>query len=115
MVVGINHFSLSFFQILGVFQESGVMFEDVQKFEDLLMQQREFFAEEEIKYSFPRLMEFVIRVSWVVEWDRVVVEDVAIYTLSMMMMIVNTYTGLHSITISTLADGAGNEWKQRED
>jgi hypothetical protein len=63
MVVGINHFSLSFFQILGVFQESGVMFEDVQKFEDLLMQQREFFAEEEIKYSFPRLMEFVIRVS----------------------------------------------------
>lgn len=38
------------------------MFEDVQKFEDLLMQQRELFAEEEIKYSFPRLMEFVIQV-----------------------------------------------------
>jgi len=38
------------------------MFEDVQRVEDLLMTQREMFAEEEIRYSFPRLVEFVLRV-----------------------------------------------------
>jgi len=48
-------------QILGVFQESGVMFEDVQRVEDLLMTQRELFAEEEIRYSFPRLVDFVLK------------------------------------------------------
>ena len=36
------------------------MCEEVQRFEDLLMHQRELFAEEEIKISFPRLVDFVI-------------------------------------------------------
>ncbi len=49
-------------QILSVFQERRIMCEEVQKFEDLLMQQREFFAEEEIQNSFPRLIAFVQQV-----------------------------------------------------
>jgi len=39
-----------------------VVTEEVQKFEDMLMQQRELFAEEEIKGSFPRLISFVVQV-----------------------------------------------------
>jgi len=49
-------------QILSIIQERRVPInEDLQKFEDLLMQQREFFAEEELKYSFPRLIHFVLQ------------------------------------------------------
>ena len=49
-------------QILSIIQERRVTInEDLQKFEDLLMQQREFFAEEELKYSFPRLIHFVLQ------------------------------------------------------
>lgn len=38
------------------------MCEEVQRFEDLLMQQRELFAEEEIRASFPKLITFVLAV-----------------------------------------------------
>jgi hypothetical protein len=48
-------------QILSVFQERRVVSDEVQKFEDLLMHQRELFAEEEIKSSFPRLVSFVVQ------------------------------------------------------
>lgn len=48
-------------QILTVFHERQLISEEVQKFDDLLMQQREFFAEEEIKSSFPSLIAFVVR------------------------------------------------------
>ena len=51
----------NFDQILSVFQERRVVSEEVQKFEDILMQQREIFAEEEIKSSFPRLVSFVVQ------------------------------------------------------
>mmetsp|Transcript_20438 Transcript_20438/g.34213 ORF Transcript_20438/g.34213 Transcript_20438/m.34213 type:complete len:714 (-) Transcript_20438:96-2237(-) len=51
----INNFDM----ILSVFQERGVMCEEVQRFEDLLMQQRELFAEEEIRNSFAELVSFV--------------------------------------------------------
>lgn len=36
--------------------------EEVQRFEDLLLQQREQFAEEEIRHSFPKLLAFVLQV-----------------------------------------------------
>lgn len=49
-------------QILSVFQERNIMCEEVQQFEDLLMKQRELFAEEEIKNSFPKLIVFVQQV-----------------------------------------------------
>jgi hypothetical protein len=49
-------------QILSVFQERRVSSEEVQKFEDLLMQQRELFAEDEVKASFPKLVSFVLQV-----------------------------------------------------
>jgi len=45
-----------------VFQERSIICEEVQRFEDLLMQQRELFAEEEIRSSFPRLITFVLAV-----------------------------------------------------
>ena len=45
-----------------MFQEKRIANEEVQKFDDLLMQQREMFAEEEIKSSFPRLVSFVLQV-----------------------------------------------------
>ena len=48
------------------------MCEEVQRFEDLLMQQRELFAEEEIRSSFPKLIAFVLGVrivNCVREWD----------------------------------------------
>ena len=48
-------------QILSVFQDRRITCEEVQKFDDLLMQQRELFAEEEIKGSFPRLISFVVQ------------------------------------------------------
>jgi vacuolar protein sorting-associated protein 52 len=51
----------NFDQILSVFQERRVVSEEVQKFEDILMQHREIFAEEEIKTSFPRLVSFVVQ------------------------------------------------------
>lgn len=50
-------------QILSVFQERRVGGEEVQRFEDLLMQQRELFAEEEVKASFPKLVSFVLQVN----------------------------------------------------
>mmetsp|Transcript_10512 Transcript_10512/g.23326 ORF Transcript_10512/g.23326 Transcript_10512/m.23326 type:complete len:663 (-) Transcript_10512:102-2090(-) len=49
----------NFDAILSVFQERSIMCEEVQRFEDLLMQQRELFAEEEIQSSFPQLIAFV--------------------------------------------------------
>ena len=49
----------NFDQILSVFQEKRVVSDEMQKFEDILMEQREIFAEEEIKCSFPRLISFV--------------------------------------------------------
>jgi vacuolar protein sorting-associated protein 52 len=50
-------------QMLQVFQERRVMSEEVQKLEDMLMQQRELFAEEALKDIFPRLVSFVIQVA----------------------------------------------------
>lgn len=49
-----------------MFQERSIMCEEVQRFEDLLMQQRELFAEEEIRASFPKLITFVLAVCPVV-------------------------------------------------
>lgn len=51
-----------YIQILSVFQDRGVLGEEVQRFEDLLLQQRELFAEEEIRHSFPKLLAFVLQV-----------------------------------------------------
>ena len=51
----------NFDQILSVFQERRVVSDEVQKFEDILMRQREVFAEEEIKSAFPRLVSFVVQ------------------------------------------------------
>eukprot|EP01038_Epipyxis_sp_PR26KG_P011064 gene11064-14850_t len=48
-------------QILSVFQERGILSEEVQKFDDLLMQQREYFAEEEIRNYFPKLIGYVLQ------------------------------------------------------
>jgi hypothetical protein len=48
-------------QILSVFEERRIACEEVQKFDDLLMQQRELFAEEEIRAFFPRLISFVVQ------------------------------------------------------
>jgi len=48
-------------QILSVFQERRIISEEVQRFEDLLTQQRELFAEEELRESFPRLISFVLQ------------------------------------------------------
>ncbi len=36
----------------------------VQKFEELLLQQRELFAEESLKGAFPKLVAFVVQVSF---------------------------------------------------
>lgn len=47
--------------ILSVFQDRRLPSNDeVQKYEDMLMQQRELFAEEEVKHAFPRLISFVL-------------------------------------------------------
>ena len=48
-------------QILQVFEENNVMSREVQHFEDLLMQQRELFAEEQIRLFFPKLIAFVVK------------------------------------------------------
>lgn len=48
-------------QILSVFQERHVSSEEVQKFEELLLQQRELFAEESLKGAFPKLVAFVVQ------------------------------------------------------
>ena len=48
-------------------QERRVNSDDVQNFEDLLMQQREFFAEEEIRGAFPRLVSFVVQTEQALE------------------------------------------------
>ena len=53
----INNYDL----ILSVFQERRVVCEEVQRFEDLLMIQRELFAEEEVRGAFPRLISFVVQ------------------------------------------------------
>jgi hypothetical protein len=49
-------------QILSVFQERHVNNEEVQKFEELLLQQRELFAEESLRGAFPKLIAFVVQV-----------------------------------------------------
>ena len=46
-------------QILTVFQERRVVSDEAQRFEESLLRQRELFAEEEIRQSFPRLISFV--------------------------------------------------------
>jgi vacuolar protein sorting-associated protein 52 len=51
----------NFDQILGVFQERRVVSEEVQKFQDILLHQREIFAEEEIRSAFPKLISFVVQ------------------------------------------------------
>lgn len=48
-------------QMLSVFQERRVMSDEVQKLEDMLMQQRELFAEESLKGIFPHLVAFVVK------------------------------------------------------
>jgi hypothetical protein len=54
----VNNYDL----IVSVFQEKRLHAnEEVQKFEDMLMQQRELFAEEAVKISFPKLIAFVIQ------------------------------------------------------
>ena len=53
----VNNYDL----ILSVFQERRIICDEVQKIEDLLMQQRELFAEEEIRASFPLLISFVVQ------------------------------------------------------
>ena len=54
----LNNFDL----ILSIFQERKLAInEEVQKYEDLSMQQRELFAEEEVKHSFPNLVNFVLQ------------------------------------------------------
>ena len=48
--------------VLSVFQERKLpITEEVQKLEDLLSHQRELFAEEEVKHSFPKLIGFVLQ------------------------------------------------------
>ena len=49
-------------QMLQVFQERRVMSDEVQKLDDMLMHQRELFAEEALKDIFPRLVSFVLQV-----------------------------------------------------
>jgi hypothetical protein len=48
-------------QMLSVFQERRVMSEEVEKLEDMLMQQTELFAEEALREAFPRLLSFVLQ------------------------------------------------------
>lgn len=48
--------------VLSVFHDRGILCEEVQRFEDLLMHQRELFAEDLIRNSFPRLLQFVLQV-----------------------------------------------------
>ena len=48
--------------VLSVFHDRGILCEEVQRFEDLLMHQRELFAEDLIRNSFPRLLQFVLKV-----------------------------------------------------
>lgn len=54
----INNYDL----ILSTFQEKQIISEELTKYEELLLQQREFFAEEEIRVFFPRLIQFVLQV-----------------------------------------------------
>ena len=51
----------NFDQILGVFQDRHVNSEEVQIFEQMLLQQRELFAEESLKSAFPKLLAFVVQ------------------------------------------------------
>ncbi len=47
--------------ILSIFQERHLLSDEVNKFESLIMTQKELFAEEEIKTFFPRLVAFVLQ------------------------------------------------------
>ncbi len=47
--------------ILSIFQERHLLSDEVNKFESLIMMQKELFAEEEIKTFFPRLVAFVLQ------------------------------------------------------
>jgi hypothetical protein len=91
-------------QILGVFQERRIINEETQKFEDLLMQQRALFAEEEIKSSFPRLVSFVVQTEQAVQGssgtlslDEVIVESLVREFAS------NWRSGIQSINDNVLA------------
>ena len=54
----INNYDL----ILSIFQDKKIAVnEEIQKFEDIFMHQRELFAEEEVKHSFPKLISFVLQ------------------------------------------------------
>ena len=46
-------------KIMSTFEEKNIETEDSAAFENLLMQQREFFAEEEVRGAFPKLVSFV--------------------------------------------------------
>lgn len=48
-------------QMLVVLQERGIVHDETQKLEDIQLQQRELYAEEELKETFPRLISFVIQ------------------------------------------------------
>ena len=48
-------------QMLSVFGERRVMSEEVEKLEDMLMQQSELFAEEALREAFPQLLSFVLQ------------------------------------------------------
>jgi len=51
---------------LTIFQERGVTHGDeVQRFEDMLLKQRELFAEEEVRGCFSKLVNFIVEVSLV--------------------------------------------------
>lgn len=58
LVFFINNYDM----ILSIFQERHLLSDEVGKFEALLLQQRELFAEEEVKSFFPRLITFVQQV-----------------------------------------------------
>lgn len=46
-------------KVLGVFQEKRVISDETARFEELLVRQRDFFVEEELKEKYKRLISFV--------------------------------------------------------
>lgn len=47
------------FQVLSVFQERRIISDETARFEELLVRQRDFFVEEELKEKYKRLISFV--------------------------------------------------------
>lgn len=50
---------MSFLQVLSVFQERRIISDETARFEELLVRQRDFFVEEELKEKYRRLISFV--------------------------------------------------------